>query len=104
MNTSKPASPSFGSLILTTGPCECTVKTPGRSYSMKIKNSPATRICPASVPPCASYSSERMHIHDIFAQHPTTFSFEFFPPKTDAAAEELFLSIARLQQLKPSFV
>src|SRR3954467_14452722 len=45
-----------------------------------------------------------MHIHDIFAQHPTTFSFEFFPPKTDAAAEELFLSIARLQRLKPSFV
>jgi methylenetetrahydrofolate reductase (NADPH) len=45
-----------------------------------------------------------MHIHDIFAQHPTTFSFEFFPPKTDAAAEELFASIARLQELKPSFV
>src|SRR5262245_17410361 len=45
-----------------------------------------------------------MHIHDIFAQHPTTFSFEFFPPKTDAAAEELFVSIARLQELKPSFV
>ena len=45
-----------------------------------------------------------MHIADIFAQHPTTFSFEFFPPKTDAAAEELFASIARLQELKPSFV
>jgi len=45
-----------------------------------------------------------MHIHDIFAAHPTTFSFEFFPPKTDAAAEELFASIARLQELKPSFV
>src|SRR5205823_13328780 len=45
-----------------------------------------------------------MHIHDIFTQHPTTFSFEFFPPKTDAAAEELFGTIARLQELKPSFV
>jgi methylenetetrahydrofolate reductase (NADPH) len=45
-----------------------------------------------------------MHILDIFAQHPTTFSFEFFPPKTDAAADELFASIARLQELKPSFV
>ncbi|HEV3260164.1 MAG TPA: methylenetetrahydrofolate reductase, partial [Gemmataceae bacterium] len=45
-----------------------------------------------------------MHIQDIFREHPTTFSFEFFPPKTDAAAEELFLNIARLQELQPSFV
>ncbi len=45
-----------------------------------------------------------MHIRDIFRQHPTTFSFEFFPPKTDAAADELFVNIARLQELKPSFV
>lgn len=45
-----------------------------------------------------------MHIKDIFAQHPTTFSFEFFPPKTDEAGEELFRTIAALQELKPSFV
>ncbi len=45
-----------------------------------------------------------MHIHDIFENHPTTFSFEFFPPKTDEAAEELFVNIARLQSLRPSFV
>src|SRR5436309_8364394 len=45
-----------------------------------------------------------MHIQDIFAQHPTTFSFEFFPPKTDAASEELFATIARMQELRPSFV
>ena len=45
-----------------------------------------------------------MHIQDIFAQHRTTFSFEFFPPKTDAAAEDLFRTIARLQELRPSFV
>lgn len=45
-----------------------------------------------------------MHIQDIFRQHPTTFSFEFFPPKTDEAAEELFATIARLQALQPSFV
>jgi methylenetetrahydrofolate reductase (NADPH) len=45
-----------------------------------------------------------MHIQDIFRQHQTTFSFEFFPPKTDAAWEELFLNIARLQLLQPSFV
>ncbi|HEY2910545.1 MAG TPA: methylenetetrahydrofolate reductase, partial [Gemmataceae bacterium] len=45
-----------------------------------------------------------MHIKDIFAQHPTTFSFEFFPPKTDEASEELFRTIANLQGLQPSFV
>ena len=45
-----------------------------------------------------------MHIQDIFAEHRTTFSFEFFPPKTDAAWEELFANIARLEALQPSFV
>ena len=45
-----------------------------------------------------------MHILDIFQTHPTTFSFEFFPPKTDAASEELFATIAQLQELQPSFV
>src|SRR5918993_5294775 len=45
-----------------------------------------------------------MHILDIFQAHPTTFSFEFFPPKTDEASEELFRNIATLQALQPSFV
>src|SRR6266566_4814691 len=45
-----------------------------------------------------------MHIKDIFASHTTTFSFEFFPPKTDEASEELFRNIASLQELQPSFV
>ena len=45
-----------------------------------------------------------MHIQDIFANHRTTFSFEFFPPATDAASEELFRNIASLQELQPSFV
>src|SRR5438034_7633070 len=45
-----------------------------------------------------------MHIQDIFAQHATTFSFEFFPPKTDAAGEELFRTSSSLQELPPSFV
>lgn len=45
-----------------------------------------------------------MHIRDILARDRTTFSFEFFPPKTDAASEELFRTIAQLQELKPSFV
>ena len=45
-----------------------------------------------------------MHIRDILDQNPTTLSFEFFPPKSDAASEELFQTIAELQELKPSFV
>lgn len=45
-----------------------------------------------------------MHILDIFQAHPTTFSFEFFPPRTDKASEELFRNIAHLQALQPSFV
>ena len=45
-----------------------------------------------------------MHIQDIFHSHATTFSFEFFPPKTDEASEELFRTIASLQSLQPSFV
>jgi methylenetetrahydrofolate reductase (NADPH) len=45
-----------------------------------------------------------MHILDIFQAHPTTISFEFFPPRTDKASEDLFANIARLQVLQPSFV
>ena len=45
-----------------------------------------------------------MHIQEIFAQHPTTFSFEFFPPKTEETSQALYASIAELEELKPSFV
>src|SRR5271165_524257 len=45
-----------------------------------------------------------MHIQDILREHQPTFSFEFFPPKTDQAWEELFGTIASLEKLKPSFV
>jgi methylenetetrahydrofolate reductase (NADPH) len=45
-----------------------------------------------------------MHILDIFAQQSPTFSFEFFPPRTAAAAEALYQTITQLEALKPSFV
>jgi methylenetetrahydrofolate reductase (NADPH) len=45
-----------------------------------------------------------MHIQDVFRTRLTTFSFEFFPPKTDKASNELFQTIAQLQALQPSFV
>lgn len=45
-----------------------------------------------------------MHIQDIFARHSTTFSFEFFPPKTPESAGDLFNNITELESLKPAFV
>jgi len=45
-----------------------------------------------------------MHIRDIFAKQRTTFSFEFFPPKSAEAAALLFDAIRELESLKPSFV
>jgi methylenetetrahydrofolate reductase (NADPH) len=45
-----------------------------------------------------------MHIQDVFAARPTTFSFEFFPPRSDEAAEALFTHIRELENLKPDFV
>jgi methylenetetrahydrofolate reductase (NADPH) len=45
-----------------------------------------------------------VHIEDLFRAHATTFSFEFFPPKTPEASERLFRTIAQLEPLKPTFV
>jgi methylenetetrahydrofolate reductase (NADPH) len=45
-----------------------------------------------------------MHILDILSSRATTFSFEFFPPKTAQSAESLYSTIAELESLKPSFV
>lgn len=45
-----------------------------------------------------------MHIRDLFIQHSTTFSFEFFPPKSAQSAADLFVNISELAPLQPSFV
>jgi len=45
-----------------------------------------------------------MHIQDILKDHATTFSFEFFPPKTPAASEALFQTILELENYLPHFV
>lgn len=45
-----------------------------------------------------------MHLRDLFEAHNTAFSFEFFPPKSEAGGEELFRAIAHLEELKPSHV
>lgn len=45
-----------------------------------------------------------MHISDIFARYSTTYSFEFFPPRSVETSEQLYQHIARLEPLGPSFV
>jgi len=45
-----------------------------------------------------------MHITDIIRGDSPTFSFEFFPPKTEEAAETLYHTIRDLESYKPHFV
>lgn len=45
-----------------------------------------------------------MHINAILKQRQPSFSFEFFPARTEASAEDLFSTIRDLQPLNPSFV
>lgn len=45
-----------------------------------------------------------MHINDIFKRDKTTFSFEFFPPRDAAAAQQLFATIKDIMPLCPSYV
>lgn len=45
-----------------------------------------------------------MHITDIMRGNSPTFSFEFFPPKTPAAAEALYQTIRELESYTPHFV
>jgi methylenetetrahydrofolate reductase (NADPH) len=45
-----------------------------------------------------------MHIAKILDQNQPSFSFEFFPPKTEQGSKQLFSEIAKLNVLKPSFV
>lgn len=45
-----------------------------------------------------------MHIQEILQKPGTAFSFEFFPPRNEAAAEELYGTIRELEPLSPSFV
>lgn len=45
-----------------------------------------------------------MHISDILASPQPSLSFEFFPPRSAAAWEELYQSIRDLESLEPTFV
>ncbi|HSA31402.1 MAG TPA: methylenetetrahydrofolate reductase, partial [Candidatus Omnitrophota bacterium] len=43
-------------------------------------------------------------VPEIFSQKAKTFSFELFPPKTEAGYQKLLETIGRLAQLKPDFI
>lgn len=45
-----------------------------------------------------------MRISEVFKLRRPVFSFEFFPPRTDPAARDLFTTIAQLGELRPDFV
>lgn len=45
-----------------------------------------------------------MHISKLLQDNRPSFSFEFFPPRTEAAAQELYKTINELEDEKPSFV
>ncbi len=45
-----------------------------------------------------------MHISEVLQHHNPAISFEFFPPKTERASDELFQSISALMPLKPAYV
>jgi methylenetetrahydrofolate reductase (NADPH) len=45
-----------------------------------------------------------MHMQDVFKRHNTTFSFEFFPPKSETGSDTLFKTVADLERLDPAFV
>lgn len=45
-----------------------------------------------------------MHICDIFQKDKQTLSFEFFPPRSEEAAEKLYVTISELESYQPSFV
>jgi methylenetetrahydrofolate reductase (NADPH) len=49
-------------------------------------------------------TARRRTIREVLAAGETTFSFEFFPPKTEKGARNLWQAIRRLEVLRPTFV
>jgi methylenetetrahydrofolate reductase (NADPH) len=54
--------------------------------------------------PVASTRSRGVSIAQRLAEPPPTFSFEFFPPKTDAGEQALWQALRELEPLGPGFV
>jgi methylenetetrahydrofolate reductase (NADPH) len=45
-----------------------------------------------------------MHIRDVFSTGKLSYSFEFFPPKTDEGEAQLWTTIRELEHLRPTFL
>lgn len=45
-----------------------------------------------------------MHIKEILDNNKCSFSFEFFPPKTEKSAESLYKTVSELVELQPAYV
>jgi methylenetetrahydrofolate reductase (NADPH) len=54
--------------------------------------------------PIKSITEIDMHVKDILSTEKTSFSFEFFPPKTAEGFDTLFTNIRELIPLRPSYV
>ncbi len=54
--------------------------------------------------PSAGRHNRRMRIDQILEAPGPAFSFEFFPPKTDAGERNLYSALDELKQLEPAFV
>ena len=61
--------------------------------------------CFGGVQPCPSLTGSMQHsLKDLLATSGPTFSFEFFPPKTDEGERTLWQAITELEPLNPTFV
>ena len=49
-------------------------------------------------------STDRLSLRELFAAGRHSYSFEFFPPKTDEGERKLWASLAELELLQPTFV
>src|SRR3712207_1631044 len=52
----------------------------------------------------SSLPGPRTTIRDLLASGERSFSFEFFPPKTDEGERKLWTVLRQLESLRPSFV
>jgi methylenetetrahydrofolate reductase (NADPH) len=60
-------------------------------------------VAPVS-PPADRGTAARATIRDLLASGRRSYSFEFFPPKTDAGERELWQALRQLEPLHPTFV
>jgi methylenetetrahydrofolate reductase (NADPH) len=54
--------------------------------------------------PSVALHNQQMRIDEIIAAQTPVFSFEFFPPKTDAGEQNLYAALRELKPLDPAFV